>query len=329
MQDRPALRLPKDALFLAPMAGVTDIAFRALCKDTGADFTVTEMISAKGVLLSPKEREEVGWLKAVSKGERAFVQIFGSDPIYMGEMAARISEGPYVGVDINMGCPAPKIVSGGDGSALLKNPELAVRVAQSVVEHSRLPVSVKMRLGWTQDAQVYLELGKGLAQAGVSMITLHARTREQMYAGKADWQAIGRLADAISIPVIGNGDVSDGKSARAMLTQTGCAGVMIGRAAMGNPFVFAEIRAYLNGEDYTPPSAKTRLDTALAQARALCGQKGEKLGVREMRKQMAWYTHGLRGSAAARVKLNLANSVDEFAEILGELCRENEENPIG
>lgn len=323
MQAELSFQAKRPALFLAPMAGVTDAPFRALCIGQGADFTVTEMLSAKGVLLSPHEREEVTWLKAVSDGERALLQIFGSDPVLMGEMAARMSGGPYAGIDINMGCPAPKIVSGGDGSALLKNPELAVRVAESVVKNSRLPVSVKMRLGWDEESRVFLRLGRALEQAGVSMLTLHARTRKQMYTGNADWDAIGQLVEAVSVPVIGNGDVLDGEHALEMLRRTGCSGVMVGRAAMGNPFVFAQIRAALSGEEYVEPAVKTRLATALAQAKALCLQKGEKLGVQEMRKHMAWYTKGLRGSAQARVRLNSAGSVGEFEEILHSLWLEN------
>ncbi len=314
----------QDSLFLAPMAGVTDSPFRALCAGQGADFTVTEMISAKGVLLCPREREEVTWLKAVSEGERAFLQIFGSDPAFMGEMAARCSDGPYVGIDINMGCPAPKIVSGGDGCALMRTPELAVRVAESVVRQSRLPVSVKMRLGWKGDERRFLQLGQALEAAGVQMLTLHARTREQMYAGHSDWDAIGELAQAVRIPVIGNGDVKSGEDAEKMLRETGCRGVMVGRAAMGDPFVFMRLRAHLQGKPCEPVPVRRRLATALAQAQALAEQKGETLAVREMRKHMAWYTKGLRGSAQMRVRLNTALHIEDFETALRELCRENE-----
>lgn len=321
--EAPKLVVPQNALFLAPMAGVTDAPFRALCVSQGADFTVTEMVSAKGVVLCPKEREEVAWLKAVSRCERAFLQIFGSDPQIMAEMAARNGGGPYVGIDINMGCPAPKIVSGGDGSALLKSPELALRVAESVVKASPLPVSVKMRLGWDEERLVYMELGKALQAAGVSMITLHARTRNQMYGGHADWDAIGRLAGSLSIPVVGNGDVLGGQDALDLLRRTGCRAVMVGRGAMGNPFIFAEIKAALRAESYARPAVRVRLATALAQAQALAAQKGEGLAVREMRKHMAWYTKGLRGSAQARVRLNRAESLKAFEEILLQVWQEN------
>lgn len=311
--------IPQNSLFLAPMAGVTDAPFRSISSALGADFTVTEMISAKGVMLCPFEREEVTWLRAVSTGEKCFLQLFGSDPALVGALAARWAKPPYVGLDLNMGCPAPKIVSGGDGSALLKNLPLAQAVAQAAVQNSVLPVSVKFRMGWDESSINYLEAAKRFEDAGITLLTLHARTRKQMYAGTADWDAIAALVQQTALPVIGNGDVSSPESALALLKHTGCRGVMIGRAAMGDPWLFRSTKALLRGEEAQPVSPKERLSTALSHAKALCEQKGEALGVREMRKQMAWYTKGLRGATAARVALNHALTLEQMQALLSDL----------
>ena len=234
------MQIEKNSLILAPMAGVTDMVYRRLCTQMGAQATVTEMVSAKGYLLTPREREDVIQLRQTSPDERCALQIFGSDADCMGRAAERLCESRFFALDVNMGCPAPKIVSGGDGSAMLKDLKNAERVLTEVVKHSTLPVTVKMRLGWDARSVCFLEAGKMAQDCGVSAVTLHARTRQQMYAGHADWDAIGELASRLAIPVIGNGDVESVADAQRMLRQTGCHAVMVGRGAMGNPWLFRD-----------------------------------------------------------------------------------------
>lgn len=316
--------LPQNSVFLAPMAGITDAPFRRLCMAQGADFTVTEMISAKGVAFSPKEREEVAHLRTVSPSERAFLQLFGSDKNHMASIAARFEDGPYLGIDINMGCPAPKIVGNGDGSAMLKDLKNAESVVRAVVCAVQKPVSVKMRMGFDENSINYLEAGQRFQDAGASFITLHARTRNEMYHGHSHWEAIAQLACALSIPVIGNGDICGAEDALQMLAQTGCRGIMVGRGAMGNPWIFTEIKAALKSEKAPLVSSAQRLQTALLQARELAKLKGENMAVREMRKHMAWYTKGMRGNARARVQINTCTSIQELEHVLNGLQNDTE-----
>ena len=306
----------KGSLLLAPMAGVTDKVYREICTRFGADGTVTEMVSAKGYLLTPREREEVVQLRETSPGERCALQIFGSDADFMGRAAERLCEDRFFALDVNMGCPAPKIVSGGDGSAMLRDLPNAERVLRAVVRNATLPVTVKMRMGWDETSVNYLDAGRMAQDCGAAAVTLHARTRSEMYSGRAHWEAIAELSARLSIPVIGNGDVESAQDAQEMLRQTGCYAVMVGRGAMGNPWIFRDWQRVRQGLPPATPSPRERIETAHAHARALVAHKGEYIGLREMRKHAAWYLKGLRGSAQVRVRVNLAQSLGELADIL-------------
>lgn len=306
----------KGSLLLAPMAGVTDKVYREICTRFGADGTVTEMVSAKGYLLTPREREEVVQLRETSPGERCALQIFGSDADFMGRAAERLCEDRFFALDVNMGCPAPKIVSGGDGSAMLRDLPNAERVLRAVVKNASLPVTVKMRMGWDEASVNYLDAGKMAQDCGAAAVTLHARTRSEMYSGHAHWEAIAELSARLSIPVIGNGDVESAQDAQEMLRQTGCYAVMVGRGAMGNPWIFRDWQRARQGLPPAAPSPRERIETAHAHARALVAHKGEYIGLREMRKHAAWYLKGLRGSAQVRVRVNLAQSLGELSDIL-------------
>ncbi len=306
----------KGSLLLAPMAGVTDKVYREICTRFGADGTVTEMVSAKGYLLTPREREEVVQLRETSPGERCALQIFGSDADFMGRAAERLCEDRFFALDVNMGCPAPKIVSGGDGSAMLRDLPNAERVLRAVVRNAALPVTVKMRMGWDESSVNYLDAGKMAQDCGAAAVTLHARTRSEMYSGRAHWEAIAELSARLSIPVIGNGDVESAQDAQEMLRQTGCYAVMVGRGAMGNPWIFRDWQRARQGLPPAAPSPRERIETAHAHARALVAHKGEYIGLREMRKHAAWYLKGLRGSAQVRVRVNLAQSLGELSDIL-------------
>lgn len=306
----------KGSLLLAPMAGVTDKVYREICTRFGADGTVTEMVSAKGYLLTPREREEVVQLRETSPGERCALQIFGSDADFMGRAAERLCEDRFFALDVNMGCPAPKIVSGGDGSAMLRDLPNAERVLRAVVRNATLPVTVKMRMGWDETSVNYLDAGKMAQDCGAAAVTLHARTRSEMYSGRAHWEAIAELSARLSIPVIGNGDVESAQDAQEMLRQTGCYAVMVGRGAMGNPWIFRDWQRARQGLPPAAPSPRERIETAHAHARALVAHKGEYIGLREMRKHAAWYLKGLRGSAQVRVRVNLAQSLGELSDIL-------------
>ena len=306
----------RGSLLLAPMAGVTDKVYREICTCFGADGTVTEMVSAKGYLLTPREREEVVQLRETSPGERCALQIFGSDADFMGRAAERLCEDRFFALDVNMGCPAPKIVSGGDGSAMLRDLPNAERVLRAVVRNAALPVTVKMRMGWDEASVNYLDAGKMAQDCGAAAVTLHARTRSEMYSGRAHWEAIAELSARLSIPVIGNGDVESAQDAQEMLRQTGCYAVMVGRGAMGNPWIFRDWQRARQGLPPAAPSPRERIETAHAHARALVAHKGEYIGLREMRKHAAWYLKGLRGSAQVRVRVNLAQSLGELSDIL-------------
>ncbi len=295
-------------VFLAPMAGVTDFPFRLLCREMGCALAFTEMVSAKGMLLAPPGNRAARELLLTSPQEGPVaLQLFGREPQAMAEAARRLAgDGRFCLVDLNMGCPAPKIACSGEGSGLLREPELAVRVAEAVVRASPVPVTVKLRTGWDGDSLVYEDLGRRLQDAGVSALTLHARTRRQFYAGRADWDAIARLKRAVSIPVIGNGDVTCLQDARRMMEQTGCDAAMIGRAAMGNPWVFA-------GRE---PSPRERVEGALRHARMLMAFKGEAVAMREMRGHVACYVHGLHGAARIRERVNAASTYAQLRQCL-------------
>ena len=306
------------SLYLAPMAGITDQVFRRLCFEQGCNCATTEMVSAQGFLTAPADRNAYRFLLARFPEEGPLaVQIFGSEPIFMAQAAERLTDlGLFTAIDINMGCPAQKVVGGQSGSALMKDPLLASRIVEAVKRATLLPVTVKMRLGWDEEHQNAVSFARMLERSGVDLITVHGRTRMQQYAGKADWAAIGEVKSAVSIPVIANGDVTDGVGALEALRVTGCDGLAIGRGALGNPWIFAEIHAALQGRPYTPPPYSVIVDTAMRQAREMASWKGERSALLEMRKHFAWYTAGRRNSAQVRTKVNLAQSFDEVEALL-------------
>ena len=323
-------------LALAPLAGVSDRAFRRVCRACGADFTVSEMVSAKALCYEQKKgkkneatRSVSGQLASIMADEVPMaVQIFGSEPDFMAEAARMIEANEYIGcmsevppsaIDINMGCPVRKVTGNGEGSALLKNPPLIGEIVSAVVKAVSLPVTVKIRAGWDSTSVNAPEVAKIIEAAGASMITVHARTREQMYEPGVDRSVIKAVKEAVSIPVLGNGDIYTAADALSMMEETGCDGVMIARGAMGNPWIFSEIRAALEGKSYTPPPATQRFEVALAQVREMIGEKGERVGIAEAKKHLSWYCHGMEGAAAARGRLMQAATYDELAAILREM----------
>ncbi|MBQ3551540.1 MAG: tRNA dihydrouridine synthase DusB [Clostridia bacterium] len=303
-------------VLLAPMAGITDMPFRELCIMHGADMTYTEMISAKGLFFGDKKTRR---LVIPSDIEKKFaIQLFGSEPRVMADMARALSYeygDRLLLIDINMGCPAPKITSNGEGSSLMKDPKLAALIVETVASAVNIPVTVKQRTGWDDTSKNGKEFAKLMENSGAAMITVHGRTRAQMYSGMADMDMIRDIKAAAKIPIIGNGDIRDGDSALRMKNETGCDGIMVARGAMGNPFIFAEIKARLAGENYTPPTDEERIKTALIHAKRHIEVKGEGAFV-ELRKHMAWYTHGMRGANAMRVALNAVSTYDELERLL-------------
>lgn len=302
---------------LAPMAGVTNWPFRLLCKEMGCGLVVTEFVSDKAILYDSKRTRE---MMQLLPGERpAAVQIFGAEAESMARAAARVVEleGPDY-IDINMGCPAPKVTKGRGGSSLLKEPETAEAIVRAVVRAvAPLPVTVKMRIGWDAGSITAVEFARRLEDAGACMITVHGRTREQQYGGNADWDVISQVARALSVPVLGNGDISTPQEAAHRLATSGCAGVAIGRGALGNPWLFRRTAHYLRtGELLPEPGARERVATALRHLEMMIAFRGEYLAVREMRKHAAWYLKGLWGAAETRGRINTAESPAELGEIL-------------
>ncbi len=308
-------------LYLAPMAGITDQVYRRLCFEQGCDGATTEMVSAQGYLTAPPDRNAYRFLLARFPEEGPLaVQIFGSEPRFMAQAAARLTDlGLFSSIDINMGCPAQKVVGGQSGSALMKDPALAAEIVRQVKQATVLPVTVKMRLGWDEEHKNAVEFAQALEQAGADGLTVHGRTRQQQYAGKADWAMIGRVKREVSIPVVANGDIVDGNTALDALQITGCDGLAIGRAALGNPWIFAEIKAALKGEAYTPPPFSQVIGAAMRQAHEMAAWKGERSALLEMRKHFAWYTAGRRNSAQVRTRVNLASSFEEVEALLRSL----------
>ena len=321
-------------LALAPLAGVSDRAFRRVCRACGADFTVSEMVSAKALCYEQRKKDTgnrsvSGHLASVMRDELPMaVQIFGSEPDFMAEAARMIEANAYIGcesevppsaIDINMGCPVKKVTGNGEGSALLKNPQLIGEIVTTVVKAVSIPVTVKIRAGWDSTSINAPEVARIIEASGASMLTVHARTREQMYEPGVDRSVITAVKKAVSIPVLGNGDIYTAADALSMMEETGCDGVMIARGAMGNPWVFSEICAALDGRDYTPPPVAEKFEVALTQVREMITEKGERVGVAEAKKHLSWYCHGMEGAAAARSRLMQATSYDELAAILREM----------
>lgn len=302
-------------LILAPMAGVTDLPFRLLCREQGAGLLCMEMVSAKAILYKNRNTEE---LLAIDPGENPVsLQLFGSDPDIMSEIAKRIEERPFDILDINMGCPVPKIVNNGEGSALMKNPRLAGEIIERVARSIRKPVTVKIRKGFDEDHVNAVELARIAEASGAAAVAVHGRTREQFYSGRADWGIIRKVKEAVSIPVIGNGDLLTAEDVAAMQEQTGCDGFMIARGAQGNPWIFRQILHYFDtGERLEKPSLEEVVRMVLRHARMMLEFKGEYTGIREIRKHAAWYTTGYPDSARLRAAVNEVESYGELEELL-------------
>ena len=302
-------------LVLAPMAGVTDLPFRRLCKEQGAGLICMEMVSAKAISYHNKNTELL--METDPAEHPVSMQIFGSDPDLMGEVAAMIEGRPFDILDINMGCPVPKVVNNGEGSALLKNPPLISKIVESVVRNTKKPVTVKMRIGFEGYEVDPVEIARRIEDAGAAAVAVHGRTRGQYYSGKADWQVIRRIKEAVHIPVIGNGDITSGRTCEAMFRETHCDAVMIGRAVRGNPWIFREISHYLlTGTDLPAIPKEQVFQMILRHARMQIELRGEAAGIREMRKHVAWYTAGMPHSAILRRASNTISGYRELEELL-------------
>lgn len=308
---------------LAPMAGVADRAFRELCVGYGASYVVSEMISSKGVSLGDRKSKQ---LMQLSETERpAGVQIFGNDPEIMAESVKTVLGVHPQFVDINMGCPAPKIAGNGGGASLMRNPELAEQIVAAVKKAcGEIPVTVKIRAGWDFDTLNAVEMAKRAENAGAAAVTVHGRTRQQMYAPPVNHEIIAEVKKAVSIPVVGNGDITDGITAAKMLEDTNCDFLMVGRGALGRPWVFQQINAYLNeGRILPEPPVSERMRVMLNHIQMLCTYKGERVGIREARKHATWYTKGIRDAAQFRRELGMLESIAQLEEIAYKICAEN------
>ena len=303
---------------LGPMAGVTDLPFRVLCKEQGAGLLCMEMVSAKAILYNNKNTESL--LEIHPDEQPVSLQFFGSDPKIMSEMAKRVEERPFDIMDINMGCPVPKVVRNGEGSALMKNPKLVYEIVSAMVKAIDKPVTVKIRKGFDDSCINAVEIAKIIEEAGAAAVAVHGRTREQYYSGQADWDIIRQVKEAVSIPVIGNGDVTSPQKAEELVKQTGCDGIMIARGAQGNPWIFSEMITYEEtGTLPERPGKEEVRDMMLRHARLQLKYKGEFIGIREMRKHVAWYTKGLHGAARLRDQINQVESYAELENLLTSL----------
>ncbi len=312
----------KNNVSLAPMAGVTDLPYRLLCIEQGVGLVYTELISAKGLYY---ENDKTNTLLSTDIREKpSSIQIFGSDAKIMGAIAKKLNSVDFDILDINMGCPAPKIVKNGDGSALMRDPENVAAIITEVVKNSEKPVTFKIRKGWDDESVNAVEIAKIGEQCGAAAVAVHGRTRDQFYSGLADYDIIRDVKKAVSIPVIGNGDIVDYKSAQHMLDYTGCDGIMIGRGAQGNPFIFKEITTYLETGVVLPKPGKDEiLNMALRHTHNIIEYKGEYVGIREARKHLGWYIKGLQNSTFARTQLNKAQNFEEVMKIVEETLRQS------
>lgn len=317
-------------LFLAPLAGYTDRAMRQVARRFGAEYQTTEMVSSRALCYHDSKTPALA--RIMPEELPAAVQLFGSDPAFMAEAAQMLEQGVAGGacpsaIDINMGCPVRKIVSAGDGSALMKSPSLVYDIVKAVCQAVSLPVTVKIRAGWDDANRNAVEVARAAEAGGACLVAVHGRTRDQMYEGKADLAVIAQVKQALHIPVVGNGDIRTATDARRMRELTGCDGVMIGRGAVGDPFLFEQIKADMDGRPYTPPTLAERVDVALWQLRLAIEDKGEKIAVAESRKQVAEYLRGTRGAAAVRAKLHTATCYAEVQQLLSQFLQNAEEQP--
>ena len=305
----------KGKLVLGPMAGVTDLPFRMLCKEQGADLIYTEMVSAKGIMYNNKNT--IPLLEVREEERPVALQLFGSDPKILGDMAHKIEDRNFDIIDINMGCPVPKIVNNGEGSALMDNPKLIGEIVKSVVESTNKPVTIKFRKCFKEDVLNAVEIAQIAEENGASAVAVHPRSRGQYYSGKADWNVITDVKKAVSIPVIGNGDVFTPEDAERMLKETGCDAIMLARGVRGNPWLFSQIKHYLStGEHLPKPDRNELIEMILRHARMQIEIKGEYMGIREMRKHVAWYTTGYNNAARLRNYVNQVESYDDLARLL-------------
>ena len=309
-----SVTLPNN-LILAPMAGVTDLPFRLLCKEQGAGLLCMEMVSAKAILYKNRNTQEL--LEIDPRENPVSLQLFGSDPDIMAQIAHEIENRPYDILDINMGCPVPKIVNNGEGSALMKNPKLAGEIIEKMVKATHKPVTVKIRKGFDEAHVNAVEMAKIAEAAGAAAVAVHGRTREQFYSGKADWNIIRQVKEAVSIPVIGNGDLLTAEDVIAMYEQTGCDGFMIARGAQGNPWIFKQILHYFEtGQQMEKPTFEEMTEMMLRHTRLMLEFKGEYTGIREIRKHGAWYTAGYPNSARLRVLINEVETYEQLEKLL-------------
>lgn len=307
--------------FLAPMAGIADRAFRELCVQYGASYTVTEMVSAKGLTMGDRKSAE---LLMLGDEHPCAAQIFGDDPEIMAQAAKKVLEFKPEIIDINMGCPAPKIAMNGGGASLMKKPELAYEITKAVVEAVDIPVTVKIRKGWDDDSVNAIQMAELMEKAGASAIAIHGRTRQQMYSGKVDYDIIADVKKAVSIPIIGNGDITDEQSATIMLEKTNCDAIMIGRGALGNPWIFSQINAYLDECRVIPePTITQKMVTMLKHIEKTIEYKGEYTAMREARHHAAYYTKGMRGGAALRKEISSYEHFEQLQELAFRIVKEN------
>ncbi len=310
-------------IFLAPMAGITDLSFRLICKEMGAGLVFTEMISSKGLYYKDEGTEK---LTKIDNRERPVgMQIFGSDPqimSYIVENDLNLRNEIDI-IDINIGCPAPKIVKNHDGSALMKNPKLIRKILKNVISVAKKPITIKIRMGWDKENINGIEIAKIAEEEGVSAITIHGRTRDMFYSGEADWDFIAKVKATVKIPVIGNGDVFEPQDGIALLNYTNCDAIAIGRGAMGNPWIFKRIQNLMEGKKDIPPTVEEKIMMAIKHLDMICDFKGEKIGVKEMRKHLAWYLKGMRNSNEIKNKINTLDNKEEVKKLLIEYLEKN------